>query len=50
MSTKIHSRLTDELRITLTGFPFALQLDKPNNVFLTTELLKLHLSTNNLNI
>jgi len=50
MSTKIHSRLADELRITLTSFPFALQLDRPNDAFLTTELLKLHLSTNYLKI
>ena len=39
MSAKLHWRLIGELESTLTGSSFTLQLDRPNNSFLTTELL-----------
>jgi len=38
------NRLTDKLRSTLTGFLFTLQLDRPNNTFLTIRLLKLQMT------
>ena len=39
-SAELHWRLTEELESARTGSPFALQLDKLNDAFLTTGLLR----------